>query len=96
MAKKILLYIDGMNSGGAQRQLIGLACCIQKLPNYEARLLFYKKDADFYKPQLEDFQIDYFYDRSSDSKWHGLKALRKQVKEYQPDLIISFGIRKYI
>ena len=90
MAKKILLYIDGMNSGGAQRQLIGLACCIQKLPNYEARLLFYKKDADFYKPQLEDFQIDYFYDRSSDSKWHGLKALRKQVKEYQPDLIISF------
>lgn len=90
MTKKILLYIDGMNSGGAQRQLIGLACCIKKLPDYEARLLFYKKDADFYKSQLEDFQIDYFYDRSSDSKWHGLKALRKQIKVYQPDLIISF------
>lgn len=90
MAKRILLYIDGMNSGGAQRQLIGLARCIQSLPDYESRLLFYKPGADFYKPQLDEYQMDYFYDQTSDSKWHGLKALRKQVKEYRPDLIISF------
>ncbi len=79
-----------MNSGGAQRQLIGLARCIKQLPYYEVRLLFYKKDADFYKAQLDEFHIDFYYDRSSDSKWHGLKALRKQMKEYKPNLIISF------
>lgn len=79
-----------MNSGGAQRQMIGLARYLKTVPSYEVRLLFYKKDADFYKKQLDEYGVDYFYDRSSDCKWHGLLALRKQVKEYKPDIIISF------
>lgn len=88
--KRILLYIDGMNSGGAQRQMIGLARYLKSVPSYEVRLLFYKKDADFYRKQLDEYGIDYFYDRSSDCKLHGLLALRKQVREYNPDIIISF------
>lgn len=79
-----------MNSGGAQRQLIGLALCIKKLPNYEARLVYYKKNANFYNTQLENLGIDYYCAHSSQSKFNGFRALRSQVKEYQPDLIISF------
>lgn len=84
MAKRILLYIDGMNSGGAQRQLIGLARCIQSLPDYESRLLFYKPGADFYKPQLDEYQMDYFYDQTSDSKWHGLKPCASKLRSIAP------------
>ena len=79
-----------MNSGGAQRQIIGLARCIQGLSGYDTRLLFYKDKADFYKSQLDYFNIDYYYDRSSCLKIHGFIALRKQIKDYKPDLIISF------
>ena len=79
-----------MNSGGAQRQLIGLARCLENLSEYKVRLLFYKKGANFYISQLDAYKIDYCYDCSSNFKWNGFFALRKQIKGFQPDLIISF------
>lgn len=90
MRKKILLFIDGMNSGGAQRQMIGLAKYLQNSSEYEIRLLFYKTKADFYNTQLNQLGIHYVYDVSSKSNIHGFITLRKQIKDFHPDLIISF------
>lgn len=70
--------------------MIGLAKYLFTVPKYQVRLLCYRKGYDFYEPLLKDLGIDYVFDWSSTKRFHGLWALRRQVKKFKPDLIISF------
>ena len=53
--KKILLFTDSLGSGGAQRQLVGLAIML-KNAGYDSTVATYF-NLDFYKKQLDDVGI---------------------------------------
>ena len=56
---KILLFIDSLGSGGAQRQMVTLAKIFQNL-KYEVSFLVYHKE-DFFKAQLDELNIHVNY-----------------------------------
>lgn len=54
--KKVICFTDSLGSGGAQRQLVGLACML-KAEGYDVSVLLYY-DKPFYKPLLDDAGVE--------------------------------------
>ena len=54
---KILLFIDSLGAGGAQRQLVGLARML-KDNGMQVKVITYH-DNPFYLPTLEEGDVDY-------------------------------------
>ena len=52
---KILLFIDNLGAGGAQRQLVGLAVML-KQQNYDVKVCTYYPH-DFYKTYLDENNV---------------------------------------
>ena len=90
---KILLIIDSLGSGGAQRQILNLAQGLKKR-NHEVELFYYNSESDFFLKKLSDSKIKFH--KSEKSKMvviaRHLKIilnLRKLLKQ-DFDAIISF------
>ena len=86
--KRILCLIDSLNSGGAQRQLIGLASFLQESENMVKVITYF--DIPFYKSYLDDRGVEnetLFCGRSFYSR---IKAISKAINAYGPDVVISF------
>ena len=54
--KKVICFTDNLGSGGAQRQMVGLACML-KDRGYDVSVVLYY-DTPFYKPILDDAGIE--------------------------------------
>jgi len=85
--EKILCLIDGLGPGGAQRQLVGLANLLQ-LKGYGVLFVWYHPK-DFYRQYLEEHNISYIQLKAS-NKLAKIFILRKAIKEYNPDVVISY------
>lgn len=85
---KIILFIDGLDSGGAQRQMVGLANILKK-NGEEVKLVTYKKGAHFYDSILKEKGIDH-KDYSNYGLLGGIAGLSKTIIEFEPHVIISF------
>lgn len=86
--KKILLITEGLGSGGAERQICGLAVMLTKA-GFPCRLITYVKK-QFYEPYLRHHGVDYkFVPELWDKKTRIFKAAR-YVRQYKPDVVISF------
>ena len=86
--KKILLITEGLGSGGAERQICGLAVMLTKA-GFPCRLITYVKN-QFYEPYLRQYGVDYkFVPELWDKKTRIFKAAR-YVRQYKPDVVISF------
>ena len=59
MNNKILFFIDGLGSGGAQKQLVTLAIELKKR-GYKVEVAFYH-DEDFFKKELINNDVNYFF-----------------------------------
>lgn len=88
MMKKILLLTENLGSGGAERQLCGLASMLTKA-GFTCRLITYVEN-QFYEPYLRRNGVDYeFVPKLFDKKTRILMAV-KYVRLYSPDVVISF------
>lgn len=85
--KKILCFIDNLGSGGAQRQLVNLAC-IFKDNGYEVEFLVYNH-SDFFLDKLKNNQIKYICIESQ-SYLRRLLSITKYLRSSDADVIISF------
>ena len=56
MKKRIICFTDNLGSGGAQRQMVGLACMLKER-GYDVSVVLYY-DTPFYKPLLDDAGIE--------------------------------------
>lgn len=89
--KKILCFIDGLDSGGAQRQLVGLADVLLQSGLFDVLIVAYKKNADFYSDQLKAKGIPFIIEKKYGmSRIRGFRVLRRHCQLFGPDLIISF------
>lgn len=86
---KILCLIEALGSGGAERQLTGLAAML-KLDGYGVKVItYYPKD--FYKYVLDDAGVDYEYLSKAQSKLRRIPEIVKAIKAYKPDAVIAYS-----
>lgn len=85
---KILLVTEGLGSGGAERQLVGLAISLKKRGYDVFVLTYYKKD--FYKSVLDDNNIpNEVYDAAL-NKYFRFITLTHRINVFNPSITISF------
>lgn len=85
---RILLLSESLGSGGAERQLIGLAILLWKC-NYQVKVISYYEN-QFYEPLLHQANVEYEFCPELFPKWKRVFRLRKKLKEYKPDVVISY------
>lgn len=83
---RILLFIDSLVAGGAQRQLTGLACLLKE-KGYSVKVVTYY-DYPFYKYLLDENQIEYECFRVNSKLC--LPKLVRCIRRFKADVVISF------
>ena len=86
--KKIICLIASLGSGGAERQLTGLAVLL-KQQGYDVEVWTYYPN-DFYLPTLKDGNVKYRYIPEAQRKSKRLSVLRKELKKANPDTVIAY------
>lgn len=85
---RILLFTENLGSGGAERQLTGLA--VQLLhKGYQVKVLTYVEN-QFFEPYLRENNVEYELNTKIHRGIKGMLILYKSIREYSPDSIISF------
>lgn len=84
---KVVLFIDSLTSGGAQRQLVLLANLLFKR-GYDVTVLTYHP-IHFYREHLYE-NVDYQYIASATNPLRRILAIYMVFKRIRPDVIISY------
>lgn len=84
--QRILLFIDSLGAGGAQRQLTGLAVLL-KGKGYKVKVITYH-DHPFYQHVLEENNVDFECLRIAPKKC--MRRLVASIRHFSADAIISF------
>lgn len=85
---KILCITENLGSGGAERQLCGLAIELKK-KGYDVKVVTYVKN-QFYQPLLDDAGVSYEYHQELWSKFTRVWRFAKLVRKEKADVVISF------
>ncbi len=88
MNKRVLLFIDSLSSGGAQRQLSGLAVLLKKR-GYIVKVLTYF-DIPFFLPLLQKNSVEYETVNVGRGLISRMMGLRRVANRFQPDVVISY------
>lgn len=78
--KKILCLIDGLGSGGAERQMIGLATMLKE-KGYKVDLVAYHPEKDFYVKDARLGGINPIFLTVKESRWSKIWSTRKFIKQ---------------
>lgn len=85
--KKIVIFIDSLGSGGAQRRATNLAVLL-KDKGYDIRIIIYIDDIFFGESILEKgIKIVYVESKNNFSR---IINVRKEIDRFEPDVVISF------
>ena len=85
---RILLITENLGSGGAERQICGLASMLTKA-GYPCQLITYVKN-QFYEPYLRLNGVDYRFIPALWNKHTRVFKMAGYVRRYNPDVVISF------
>lgn len=88
LVKRVFLITENLGSGGAERQLCGLAIMLKER-GYTVRVVTYVHK-QFYEPLLRKAGVDYHFADGAFDKRHRFPILLKELKDFKPDIIISF------
>ena len=86
---RILCFIENLGSGGAERQLTGLAVMLQQA-GYLVEVCYYVQN-DFYLSHLQTNGVDCCYLADALSKRKRFFVLLRHIKTVKPDVIISYS-----
>lgn len=87
--KRILCLIENLGSGGAERQLTGLAVML-KQQGCEVEACYYI-NKDFYKPFLQENGVNSCFLEKASNPRKRFSVLRKHIITYRPDTVISYS-----
>lgn len=88
MSKNIICFIDSLCSGGAQRQIVGLACLLKE-NGYNVRVVSYY-DNPFYKQILDNSDVENYVVGNTSNFYKRLWFLYKYFKHNECDVVIAF------
>lgn len=87
--KRIVCIIENLGSGGAERQLSGLAVLLKK-QGYEVEVWYYVQK-DFYVPFLSENGVKSRYLSEAKNPKTRFFVLKKYLKEFHADAVISYS-----
>jgi glycosyltransferase involved in cell wall biosynthesis len=87
-SKKILLITENLGSGGAERQICGLAVMLTQT-GYTCRLITYVYN-QYFEQFLHDNGVDYQFVAELRNKFTRVAKIAKYVRNYKPDVVLSF------
>ena len=85
---KVLLFIDSLGAGGAQRQLVGLARMLKE-DGAQVKVITYHDDP-FYLPVLEENGVEFENVSKAQNKFLRLYYIYKAIKRYKPDWVVAY------
>ncbi len=85
--KKVILFIDNLGSGGAQRQIANVAVLLKKA-GYDVSVLVYQ-DFPFYKPLLDDNNVPVVLVETKNN-FSRMLSIRKYLNKSGADTVIAF------
>ncbi len=86
--KNIVCLIDGLNQGGAERQLIGLTKLLQDR-QYNSTLVSYGDDI-FYLPLVEENHLDFVFIQNNGGRLSKIWQVYRLLRKVKPCVIISY------
>lgn len=86
---RILCLIECLGSGGAERQLTGLAAMLRQ-QGYQVQVCYYVKK-EFYLSYLKENGVESCFLAEATNPKKRFFALRKHIKTFTPDTIISYS-----
>lgn len=86
--KKIVCLIDSLVSGGAQRQLVGLACLL-KSKSFDVTVMTYHNNP-FYAGQLKNGNVPYVVIEKASNFTMRIYHITKALQKYKPDIVIAY------
>ena len=86
--KKVLVFIDDLTSGGAQRQNVGLAKLLHD-KGYDVKLIYYHP-LEFYKPYLEENGVPHECVEGACNGKKRIYMIGKAIMGYNPNVVISY------
>lgn len=87
--KKVLLLIDDLGQGGAERQMVYLASELKK-EDCEVRLIKFFPGPTPYASLLKEQSIDYEIIEQGRNRWRRVWEILKLVRNWKPDLTIVY------
>lgn len=87
--RKILLLIDSLGSGGAERQLTGLAVMLSQ-QGFNVEVCYFI-NRDFYLPYLQENKVKTYFLPQALNPQKRFLEMRKHIKVFNPDALISFS-----
>lgn len=87
--RKILCFIESLGSGGAERQLTGLAVMLKE-QGYEVEVCYYIKK-EFYLPYLKENGVNVTFLKNAANKYKRYFAIRRYINISNPDTVISYS-----
>lgn len=85
---RIICLIESLGSGGAERQMTGLACMLSS-SGYQVRVLTYYPN-DFWAGILESNGVEFKYLSRANNKLRRIPVLHSEIKKYGPEAIIAY------
>lgn len=86
---RVVCIIESIGSGGAERQLTGLAVLL-KQQGYETEVWYYVNN-NFYLPYLQKYGVNACYLKDANSKYCRFFSLTRNLLNYRPDIVISYS-----
>lgn len=86
--KKVVLFIDGLTQGGAQRQLIGLATLLHEKGHIVQVVTYH--DTPFFEDELKKKGIRHLCIKRANWDICLIRQCRQAFKKLQPDVVISY------
>lgn len=85
---KLLLFIDNLGAGGAQRQLVGLAVLL-KQRGYDVKVCYYQ-DSSFNYYYLEQNEVKHELIENADNYKKRIFVVAKYFRKENPDWVIAY------
>lgn len=85
---KVILLIDSLTQGGAQRQIVGLAKLLQEHGQFVLLLTYY--DIPFYASYLDEHHVAHRVVEDAKSPLKRIWRVRQELKKEKPDVVISY------
>lgn len=85
---RILLLIDCLGPGGAQRQIVGLAKMLQER-EYQIKVIYYRP-IFFYRSYLDKYHIPNEFIAGPESKIKRLFLIAQSIRQFSPEVVISY------
>lgn len=86
--KRVLLVTENLGSGGAERQLVGLAVFLQE-KGFVVKVATYYKN-QFFEPFLRKNKVEYELLNGAFDKRKRLFVIGNLIKKFKPDTVISY------